>query len=195
MIISPIKTHLSADEYRKEIKRLDYNIRRRVKGIEKLGTKASQYTPNRYREITQEHYKPIKDMTKKELKTYYRQLFNLNTAKSSTVKGAKAVRQTFGHTEDILNSFDDERKTKFFSLYDKIYEQYHEYGLRFKYDIFDVTADIMVQHSDRVTEDVIQDLMWDLDALYDRHMLQDYDVEELRIDFIQIIKQLREYYL
>lgn len=190
-----LSSNLSNEQYREEIKRIERNLKRRAGRIEKLGNDASQYTPKRLREIMQEHTTKIGKMSRKELKTYYRQLSNLNTAKSSTVEGAKAVRQTFGHTEGILGGFDDERKSKFFSLYDNIYEQYHEYGNRFKYEIFDVTADIMEKHSDRVTEDALQDLMWDLDALYDRQMLNDYDVEELRNDFLQIIKQLREYYL
>lgn len=193
------------DELKREVKRLERNLSRRVKRIEGLGKQASQYLPQGYRTLRQENPTKISQMSPKELRTYYRELSRLNSAKSSTVQGAKASRKTFGYTEDILSNLDDEQKRKMFEIYDRIAEEFLEYGAEFKYELFEVAADITEKYTGGpkrfdgedydATERIQKALYEELEDLYRRQQLNDYDKEELRDDFISLIERFREYYI
>lgn len=190
-----VGSNLTAKKYKEEIRKLEYNLKRRSKRIEGRKDIASQYLPEQLYKLQHEHPQKLSEMSYKELRSYYRELVRLDMAKSSRLKGAIETRKNFGHTENILKDFSDERKRKFWSLYDKVYENFLTYGLQFKYEILDYTAEIMEKLSDNHSEGAIEELMEELDNLYAQEQLDDLNDEELRDEFIQIIQQLREYYL
>lgn len=190
--------NLTHDELKREVKRLERNIKARAGRIEGLGEQASQYLPREYRKLLQENPTKISQMTTKELRSYYRGLKRLQSAKSATVKGAKQTRESFGYTEDVLSNLDEEQKKKVFSIYDRISEEFLEYGSEFKYELLEISADITEKYSnDDVdsAEDILADLYEELENLYERQQLNDYNKEELRDDFFSLIQRFREYYI
>lgn len=189
--------NLTQEELKREVKRLERNIKARAGRIEGLGEQASQYLPREYRKLLQENPTKISQMSPKELRSYYRGLKRLQSAKSATVKGAKQTRQSFGYTEDVLSNLDEEQKKKVFSIYDRISEEFLEYGSEFKYELLEISADITEKHSngDYETEDILADLYEELENLYERQQLNDYNKEELRDDFFSLIQRFREYYI
>lgn len=189
--------NLTQEELKREVKRLERNIKARARRIERLGEQASQYLPREYRKLLQENPTKISQMSLKELRSYYRGLKRLQSAKSATVKGAKQTRQSFGYTEDVLSNLDEEQKKKVFSIYDRISEEFLEYGSEFKYELLEISADIIEKYSngDDETEDILADLYEDLENLYERQQLNDYNKEELRDDFFSLIQRFREYYI
>lgn len=198
--------NLTQEELKREVKRLERNIRERADRIERLGNQASQYLPREYRKLIQENPKKISQMTPAELRSYYRGLNRLQSAKSSTVKGARQSRETFGYTEDVLSRLDEEQKKKMFAIYDRIAEEFLEYGSEFKYELFEVSADITEKYTsgtnhfyydydDDSTEAIEEALYQELEDLYKRQQLNDYDKEELRDDFISLIERFREFYI
>lgn len=189
--------NLSHDELKREVKRLERNIKARAGRIEGLGEHASQYLPREYRKLLQENPTKVSQMSPKELRSYYRGLKRLQSAKSATVKGAKQTRESFGYTEDVLSNLDEEQKKKVFSIYDRISEEFLEYGAEFKYELLEISADITEKYSngDDETENILADLYEDLENLYERQQLNDYNKEELRDDFFSLIQRFREYYI
>lgn len=197
--------NLTQEELKREVKRLERNIRARAKRIESRGNQASQYLPREYRKLIQENPKKISQMTPKELRSFYRGLNRLNSAKSATVEGATQSRETFGYTEDVLSRLSEEQKKKMFDIYDRIAEEFLEYGSEFKYELFEVAADITEKYTGRdknfyydyddddSTEAVEEALYQELEDLYERQQLNDYDKEELRDDFISLIERFRKF--
>lgn len=187
-------SNMTKSEYKREIRRLEKNLTARAKSIAGHES-ASQYLPNKMREVRQRYPFKLDNMDINELRSYYRTLRGINETKSSTLKGAYKARKAFGNTEKIISKFDDDRKTKFFSLYDRIYENFITYGQDFKYELFETIADVMNTASDdNVSEAFVDDLMLDLDRLYEDAEINDYDDEELKDEFIQLVSRLRDYY-
>lgn len=182
------------EEYIKEIRRLERNLKQRAKKIERRGNLASQNLPNKLRELRNKYPDILTTMSKAEARSYYRELRNLDTMKSSTVKGATDVRQSFGYVEDKLSNFTDEQKEKLFQLYGKVYENFIIYAQEFKYEILETAADIVDQYSggdvDRLTEEIINEL----EDLYEREQLNDYTQEELQDDFLQLMHKIQQFY-
>lgn len=183
-------------EYRKEILRLEKNLKSRVKRIERYGNRASQFAPEKLHEIMMEHPTKISDMSSKELREYYRELYNLNRKGSSTVKGAIGKRKNFGYVEDKLKTLDDESKRKLFGIYSRVSEEFIEYGQEFKYEVLETAADIVEQYrSERDKELLTQELMNELEDLYERQYENDYSREELKDEFLQLMYRFQQFYI
>lgn len=189
-------SYFTPEEYRREIKRLEKNLKARTRNIQRLGKQASQFAPEKLHNIMMEHPTKLSEMSPKELRAYYRELYNLNRKKSSTVKGAKDKRANFGYVEDKLKGLGDEAKSKLFNIYERVSEEFIEYGQEFKYEVFDVAADIVEQYpSERDIEELQQELLNELEELYERENLNDYTREELRDDFVQLMHRFQQFYL
>ena len=97
-------SNLDSKGYIKEIKRLETNLGARAKNIEGRGELAFQYLPEKLKNLKAEHPKSLNDMSKSELRSYYRQLVDISEKKSSTVKGAIKVQETFGDIAQRLGN-------------------------------------------------------------------------------------------
>lgn len=181
-------------DLKKEVKRLEKNLSARAKNIEGRGELAFQYLPRRMEQLKREHSRPINEMSENELSTYLRQLRNANEAKSSTVKGAIKVQEDIGYLIDKLPTFKAEQRERLWHMYGKIYQEYTQIALDFKYELLDVAVDTVELHGPRATEDVLNQLLWDFEdlELEKRGRISD---EEYRAELLQIIDRIRAFYL
>lgn len=180
-------------DLKKEVKRLEKNLSARAKNIEGRGELAFQYLPRRMEQLKREHSRPIKDMSENELSTYLRQLRNANEAKSSTVKGAIKVQEDIGYLVSKLPTLKGEQQARVWEMYGKIYQEFTETALEFKYDLLDVAVDTAEIYGKRGTEDVLNQLLYEFEDLEEQRRYM--DDETYRQKVLQIIDRLRMFYL
>lgn len=147
-------SELTNAEMRKEIRRINKNLERRIANIEKITGNASLTAVKQYRELKPE-LANIGNLDRKELTTLYRDIRYINTLKSSTVKGAtsisakaqelaeklqlggdyQTIREVFGSTSKTVVDILTEAYSKFADLTSqRIADQ-------FKYEIWGTAVD------------------------------------------------------
>ena len=148
--------NLTDKELRKEIRRLDRNLSRRIANIEGLGSSAPQYAINRYREATKD-VKSLSALSNKQLVTLHRDLRYIDALKSSTVKGAKDVAIKFEPIREALEALSPNMRDKFWEIYGKLYERTGNTMEGFKYEIFATNVDYIYggQEVDKAVFDII----------------------------------------
>lgn len=180
--------NLTDKELRKEIRRLDKNLSRRIANIEGLGSSAPQYAINRYREATKD-IKSLSALSRKQLVTLHRDLRYINALKSSTVKGAKDVQTKFEPIRDKLSALSPDTRKKFWEIYGKLYESTGGTMENFKYEIFATNIDYIYggQDVDKAVMDIIEE--------YDKTLEQlggSAGDEEIKLLFTQKLQTLRK---
>ena len=198
-------------ESKKDIRRIERNLSERAKNIEGRGELAFQYLPQKLKELKGEYSKPLKDMSQSELRSYYRQLVNISQRKSATVKGAIKAQEDFSGIANRLGKLTEAQRSTVFRLYGKAYELNIEYGINYKYELLDVATDIAEIYSSKESEYAFDELLMDFVLLEKKEFeLEEYNkslaeegkkkgfinVEEtIRIELLQIIDRLRQFYL
>lgn len=147
---------LSRKEQQKEVRRLVKNLSRRIARIENLNLSGSQYAINRYREIEKTLPKNLGKATDKQIQTLYRDLRYVDSLKTSTVRGAKQTMKVFEPIKNKLNTLSKSTQDKFWEAYGKLYENSSTMA-NFKYEIFDVLSDVMLQGVD--TEQLVLEII------------------------------------
>ena len=181
-------------ELKKDIRRIERNLSARAKNIERRGELAFQYLPQKLKELKGEYSKPLKDMSQSELRSYYRKLVNIGQNKSATVKGAIQAQENFGYVASRLPSLTEEQKERLFRFYGKIYQEFTQNALDFKYELLEVATDVTEIYGERGTEDVLEQLLNEFDdlELEKRGKISD---EEYRNELLQTLHRLRMFYL
>lgn len=180
-------------ELKKDIRRIERNLRARAKNIEGRGELAFQYLPQKLKELKEKHPKNLEDMSQTELRSYYRHLVNIGQNKSSTVKGAIQAQEDFGYIANKLPNLTENQKSRIFRLYGKVYEHFTEIAKDFKYELLEVATDTVEIYSERGSEDVLEQLLNEFEDLeLERGK---YNDAEYRRGLLQIIEKLRLFYL
>ena len=186
-------SNLDSKGYIKEIKRLEKNLGAIAKNIERRGKLAFQYLPNKLRELEQEHPKSLNDMSKSELRSYYRQLVDISEKKSSKVWGAIKVQESFGDVAQRLGNLTEEQKATVFKLYGKAYEFDIGLGQQYKYEILEVATDIAEKYSKKESNYAFEELLFLFEELEQKQA--DLGEEQYRNELLQIIDKFRQFYL
>lgn len=147
-------SELTNAEMRKEIRRLNKNLKRRIANIEKISGNASLVAVKQYRELKPE-LANMSNLNRRELTTLYRDIRYINTLKSSTVRGATAITakaqeladklQLYGEYQTIRDVFGSTSKT----IVDILTEAYSKFADltsqqladQFKYEIWGTAVD------------------------------------------------------
>lgn len=138
---------LTREEMLEDSRRIYTNLSNRLKRIQKIEN-APEYALNRFRELQENSPRDIRKLNDKELRAYYRKLKDINSLKSSRMKGAISVASNWTPIRNILDSLSKDEEAKFWAVYGKLYE---ETGLnnKFKYDVFTNIAMRTMQGEDK----------------------------------------------
>lgn len=203
-------SNLDSKGYIKEINRLERNLGARAKNIERRGELAFQYLPEKLKKVKAEHPKSLEDMELDELRSYYRELADIDRRKTSTLKGAIKLNEEIGDVTYQLPEMTEEQKAIVFRLFGKAYELNAEIGTTFKYELLDVAADISEIYSKKSSEFLFDEILSEFEKLEKRQAeLEKQRIEEIEQkgkskinvdkelgkDFFQVIERFRQFYL
>lgn len=163
-------SNLNATELRKEIRRLEKNLKRRTSNISKLQDEASQTAVEKFYDLRLE-LADLGNLTEKELRTLHRDLRYINAMPTSYVKGAKKVVTnlrslaeklqldgTYSNLYELYSASGDMYK-KLEEIYGKV-SSYIGKGITemFRYEVLESSVDYIYsgQDVDKAVEDLIK---------------------------------------
>lgn len=186
----------SPQKLRKEIYKLNYNLKRRTERIEKkYGSDIAAV--RKYKEIQIPKYlSKVEDI--KDLRRLYRDLSYINDLKTSSVKGVQNYlaysNDIIGKVKNIWSDFDEDDKRKYYQVLSRMEEYFGGIYERYKYEVMDVLVDVMKKEDNRdineITNTFIETyLQTDYENYLKEREGQGYDAKEFRI---QYSKRLRD---
>lgn len=175
---------LSTAEKRKEIRRLQKNLSRRIKNIEGLGASAPQYAVNKFREIEKNIPLKLTKLNASKIDDLYRDLKYVSSLKSSTVKGAKEVQEKFEPIHYKINALSEDKRKTFWEIYDKLYSAVGATLENFKYEVLEANVDLM--YSGKDDEAIINDIIESYKKSYEGGETD----EDVRILFSEELQKL-----
>ena len=132
--------NLEREELIREVARLNRNLSNRLKNVSKIPPeyRLKNDALSKYNELQDKTDKKPKEMSDKELRTYYRDLKYISSLKTSTVKGAENAALNFKDLERKLEISSSVLRDEIWELYGKLYEANPAVVEKFKYNIFDL---------------------------------------------------------
>lgn len=182
-------SNFNEKELRKEIIRERRKLVRDVRDIEGYSKSASQFLPQRWKEMERERGKrPFSEMSKSELRKYYRDIKYLQSLKSTNLQGALEVHEQAKDLASKLPEMTEQQKDTFFNIYGKLYEHSQSLLKDYKYEIFSL-IDVSNKFGESGADFALITLLDAFDSLMERG--KDIYDEEFKDEFVSLIEMLR----
>lgn len=171
----PINDDSEIKALKKQISRLNNNLKRRIRNIEQ-STETYKFSADKYNKLD----KSLRGKDKQQLKDLFRDLLYIDNLKTSRFTGAVEANKTYGKIEKNLTSLSPKLKDEFWDAYGRIYENYGgAITEKYKYIFWEAVS--QRQYSGESVDDIVKGIIEKFDRKWENYGGDDFAISETEL--------------